>query len=434
MSGIRLTTSFLIAFFFAAISLPATQAQIAPMQLAELTPTERADGDWFGISVCVSGDTIVVGAFDPNIEQYGSVYVYVKPSGGWSNMTQVAELTSSDNAPGFGTSVAISGNTIIVGAANASNFDAPAESPCAAYVFVEPSGGWTSGTETAKLTASDGEPGDAFGNSVSISGNTIAVGAFFAADNSGNSFAGKTYVFVEPPSGWAGNLTQTAELTASDSELLNYMGASVAVSGNTVVAGAYGHNNFQGAAYVFVEPPGGWKNMTQRAELTASDGKGSADFGFSTAVSGNTIVIGAVNALNSKGAAYVFVKPSGGWTNMSETAELAAPHATEGDSFGQSAAISGNFVIIGAPAATVGSNQLEGAAYVFRKPRSGWKNTNVAAELTASDGSPNGSFGAAVSISGSTGVAGAPAETYQARHMFLVLSATKSTSARSQRR
>jgi hypothetical protein len=129
MSGIRLTTSFLIAFFFAAISLPATQAQIAPMQLAELTPTERADGDWFGISVCVSGDTIVVGAFDPNIEQYGSVYVYVKPSGGWSNMTQVAELTSSDNAPGFGTSVAISGNTIIVGAANASNFDAPASAP-----------------------------------------------------------------------------------------------------------------------------------------------------------------------------------------------------------------------------------------------------------------------------------------------------------------
>jgi hypothetical protein len=319
----------------------------------------------------------------------------------------VAKLTSSDNGQGFGTSVAISGNTIVVGAANTSNFARPASTPGAVYVFVEPSDGWKDMTETAKLTASDGQPGDALGNSVAISGNIIAAGAFFATDNSGNSFAGRAYVFVKPASGWAGNLTQTAELTASDSQLLNYMGASIGVSGNTVVAGSYGHNNFQGVAYVFVAPSSGWTNMTQTAELSASDGKGSADFGFSTAITPGTIVVGAVNALGGKGAAYVFVRPSSGWTTMTQTAELRAPNATSGDSFGQSAAISGNTVVIGAPSANVNSHQLQGAAYLFIKPATGWANTANAHELVSSDGQTNDAFGLSVGISGSTIVAGA---------------------------
>src|SRR6202162_5444499 len=95
------------------------------VQLAELTPSTRATNDWFGISIAVSGNTVVVGDFDANIETFGAVYVYVKPASGWANMTQVAKLTSSDNGEGFGTSVAISGNTVVVGAANTSNFDAP---------------------------------------------------------------------------------------------------------------------------------------------------------------------------------------------------------------------------------------------------------------------------------------------------------------------
>src|SRR5262249_21633025 len=81
-------------------------------QLAELTPSVRGANDWFGFSIAASGDTVVVGAFDANIEQFGTVYVYVKPARGWTNMTQVATLTSSDSGQGFGTSVAISGDTI----------------------------------------------------------------------------------------------------------------------------------------------------------------------------------------------------------------------------------------------------------------------------------------------------------------------------------
>ena len=143
-------------------------------QLAELTPTTRANQDWFGVSAAVSGNTAVVGAFDANIENTGVAYVFVKPSSGWGNMTQTAMLKPSDGGEGFGTSVAISGNTIVVGAANASNeygrSGAQTQGPGAAYIFVKPASGWKDMTETAKITASDGVGGDAFGYNVSISG------------------------------------------------------------------------------------------------------------------------------------------------------------------------------------------------------------------------------------------------------------------------
>ncbi len=407
----RLRLLFTVVLFSVAILdgtvLHAATPPINLVQLAELTPSTRVTNDWFGISIAVSGNTVVVGDFDANIETYGAVYVYVKPSTGWANMTQVAKLTSSDNGEGFGTSVAISDNVIVIGAANTSNFDGLSPGPGAAYVFVKPSSGWTDATETAKLTASDGQPGDAFGNSVSISGPTIAVGAFFAPDSSGNSFAGKAYVFTRPSNGWSGNLNETAKLTASDSQLLNYMGASIAVSGNTVVAGSYGHNNFQGTAYVFVAPSGVWSSMTQTAELTASDGKGSDAFGFSSSISGNTVLIGAPNALAGRGAGYIFVKPSTGWITMTQTAELQALNAAPGDGFGQSAGISGNEVVIGAPGAKVGT-QIQGAAYFFAKPSSGWANATSARDLIASDGAAFDNLGVSVSLSGSTIVAGAP--------------------------
>lgn len=390
-------------------------------QLAELTPSQRQNQDWFGISIAIGGNTIVVGAFDSNIESYGSAYVFVKPASGWANMTQTAELTSSDSGEGFGTSVAISGNTIVVGAANASNFSNQSAGPGAAYVFVKPAGGWSNATENAKLTASDGVDGDAFGNSVAISGNTIAVGAIFASDSNGDDFAGKTYVFVKPGSGWSGSLSQNAELTASDSALLSYMGCSVAVSGNTVVAGSYGQNNFQGSAYVFVEPTGGWTNMTQTAELTASNGKQSDFLGFSVSMSGTTLVSGAPNGANTYGAAYIYVEPGNGWTNTSSfTAEIAVPDAAQGDGFGQSVAIADNGLVIavGAPSANVGANQGQGAVYAYVQPTSGWKTTRHAyAELLASDGAEFDGLGVSAALDGKTVVAGAvksnqPGEAY----------------------
>ncbi len=379
----------------AAPAVPATW-----QQLAELTPSARAKNDWFGISIAMSGNTVVVGDFDANIEEYGTVDVFVKPAGGWANMTQTATLTSSDNGTGFGTSVAISGDIIVVGAANTSNFNEQQSTPGAVYVFVKPANGWQNMTETAKLTASDGMHGDAFGNSVSISGTTIAAGAFFV-----NNFSGRVYVFTCSRQG----CTQAAELSASDSDgILDYLGCSVAVSGNTVVAGSYGHNNFQGSAYVYVEPAGGWANMTETAELTTYNGKASDNLGFAVAISGGTVVAGAPGAFSSYGAAYVFVEPPAGWaTTSSFTAGLGAPDAIQYDSFGQAVGINENAkgIVVGAP----GANLEQGALYAYVRPVAGWKTTRTAyAEATASDGASADLMATSVAISGATAVAGAP--------------------------
>src|SRR5439155_302110 len=150
--------------------------------------------------------------------------------------------------------------------------------------------------------------GVALGTSVAISGDTIVAGTYQDA-----GFQGAAYVFVKPSSGWA-NATETAKLTASDGDRFQGLGYSVAVSGDTVVAGAPYFN--QGAVYVFEKPSTGWASGTETAKLTASDGTAYTGLGYSVAVSGDTVAAGAPPA------AYVFVRPPGGWANATETEKL----------------------------------------------------------------------------------------------------------------
>lgn len=141
--------------------------------------------------------------------------------------------------------------------------------------------------ELGELTASEGQAYDRFGCSVAMRGNTIVVGA--TEDMNDLTGAGAVYVFVEPAAGG----TQTAKLTASDGQRGDLFGATVAISDDTIVVGAPFANMSQGAVYVFLKPASGWANMTETAKLTASDGMAQDEFGFSTAISGNTIVTGA---------------------------------------------------------------------------------------------------------------------------------------------
>ncbi len=207
-------------------------------------------------------------------------------------------------------------------------------------------------TEIGQLSASDGATGDQFGGSVAISANTIVVGAVQA----GNGL-GAAYVFTEPNAGW-GDMTEVAELTASDGVAGDFFGESVSISGNTIVVGAdnatIGANSSQGAAYIFTEPAAGWANMTQTAKLVAPNGQADADFGASVSISGNTIVVGADNPeqVNPQGAAYVYTKPATGWANMTQAAELTASDGAATDFFGASVSNSGNTVVVGAWAPT----------------------------------------------------------------------------------
>jgi len=385
-------------------------------QAAKLTASDATPVDRFGgFSVAVSGDTIVVGnPFDElaadigtNANQ-GSVYVFVKPAGGWANATETAKLTASDGTRDdrLGWSVGISGDTIVAGAPT--TFVHSTVFPeGAAYVFVKPAGGWANATETAKLTASDRFFSNAlqFGQSVAIEGDTIVAGAPNAFINLSVGGLGLTYVFVKPAGGWA-SATETAKLSVADLSGF-HMGFSVAIAGDTVVAGAPTNAFSTGAAYVFMKPAGGWAGGTETAKLTASDGHSADLFGQSVAIEGDTIVAGAPGEVfgdyEPPGAAYVFVKPAGGWADATEAAKLTASDGAALDGLGYAVAVSGLRVVAGAPFSGVFAT---GAAYVFAKPAGGWTDATEAAKLTAANASNGDVFGRSVASFADTVVVG----------------------------
>jgi hypothetical protein len=367
--------------------LPAEAQATVWKQLAELTASDAAGNVGLGYSVAISGNTIAVGAPYETIgtnEHQGAVYVFTRPASGWSNMTQTAKLTVSDEALSgeLGYSVAFSGNTIVAGAPGAN----------AAYVFVEPASGWAdTQTPIAKFT----DPGweAEFGVSVAIAGNTIAVGVPFS-DSLGIA-QGVVCVYVKPAGGWATTTLYSALLTASDGAGSN-LGWSVSISSNTVVAGDPGSNTGQGASYVFVKPVAGWTSMTQTAKLTASDGMPYDDFGDAVAVGGTIIAVGAPNAVTGTefGKAYLFAEPSGGWADATQTAALLASDARSGAQFGWSAAVWGNMVAVGA---------FAGSTYGYRMPANGWTNMPESVELTGTQAAGQGhstAIGASMIVAG----------------------------------
>jgi hypothetical protein len=340
-------------------------------------------------SECAESDqTVVVGAPD-FFSEAGAAYVFVEGPGGWGNMTQTAELTPSDATPGmmFGLSVAISGDTIVVGSFSNN----------AAYVFVKPKGGWQNMTETAILRASNNGIQDLFGATVAICEATIAVSAYQA-----NFDQGRIDVFVEPKGGWV-NGYPIGHLVTKDRTVDGYLGGSLAINQNTIVAGASGLTGIEGAAYVYVKPENGWKGEhTETAKLTPSDGAPSNFFGVSVDIArtGTVVAVGAENANNNyAGAAYVFVEPSGGWSNMTETAELTASNGKPNHFLGVSVAVQRGRVVAGAP--TNGGN---GAVYTFLEPASGWANETETTELKG----VFGEFGSSFGVVGKTIVIGAP--------------------------
>ena len=369
------------------------------VQRAKLTASDGVAKDRFGTSVAVDGDTVVVGA-DRDDSERGAAYVFVKPAAGWATTsTYAAKLTASDRAEddNLGIGVAISGDTVVVGASG-DEVDTGA-----AYVFVKPPGGW-GGTinEIAKLTSSDSEVNDRLGRSVAISGDTVVVGA-----EGDEGYRGAAYVFVKPPGGWTTN-TEDGKLMAFEREYPDMFGYSVAISGDTVVAGAYGDDSIRGSAYVFVKPPGGWSGAitAENAKLVASDGAAGDWLGYSAAISGDTVVAGARHESSNKGTAYVFVRPlSGGWSGtISHTAKLTASDGVGGDFFGDSVAVDGDRVAVGAGVDDGG----RGSAYVFVKPLfGGWADGTENIKLTASDGAVNAYFGSSAALSGGTLVVGA---------------------------
>ena len=433
------------------------------VQQAYLKASNTDASDLFGVSVAVSGDTIVVGAhgedsnakgvngnqIDNSLFNAGAAYVFVRSGMNWSQQAYL-KASNPDASDGFGISVAVSGDTVVVGAygessnatgVNGNQSDNSKVASGAAYVFVRSGTTWS---QQAYLKASNTDADDDFGLSVAVSGDTIVVAAVYEDSNatgvngsqSDNSapVSGAAYVFSRNGTTWS----QEAYLKASNTGGGDWFGYSVGVSGDTVVVGAAreasnatGVNgnqsdnsaSFAGAAYVFERTGTSW---SQQAYLKASNTDVGDIFGSSVAISGETAVVGAAgedsnavgvngnqssNSALESGAAYVFVRSGVNW---SQQAYLKASNTDADDQFG-SVAVSGDTVVVGvafedSDAVGVNGDQNDnsmayaGAAYVYCRSGTSWMQQ---AYLKASNTEGNDWFGRTVAISGATVVTGA---------------------------
>jgi hypothetical protein len=316
-------------------------------QVKKLTASDAEWGDHFGVDVAVSGDIAVVGAEgeDAGGSNAGAAYVFGRNAGGTNNWGQVKKLTASDAQAEdlFGLSVAVSGDIVVVGAYGE---DTGGSDAGAAYVFRRDQGGADNWGQVKKLTASDAEWGDYFGYSVAVSGDIAVVAAY------GEAEAGAAYVFGRN-SGGTNNWGQVKKVTASDAEGGDCFGSSVAVSGDIAVVGALGEDagvDDEGAGYVFGRNSGGADNWGQVEKLTASDAQVDDEFGVDVAVSGDIAVVGAEGedaGGSNAGAAYVFQSPSvGGIAELPALAGISGQEAVasaegSGWSAGDYAALAG---------------------------------------------------------------------------------------------
>jgi len=323
-----------------------TRAGTAWVQQAKLTADDAMQGQSFGQTVAIDGNTVVVGANTDSTAgaAAGAVYVFTRSGTSWSQQQKLvpADLGGLET---FGGSVAIVGNTLVAGALFGSGLF---PFTGAAYVFTRSAGSWT---QRAKLFALDGVPLQGFGNAVTMSGATILVGA------SADGGVGAVYPYIGALSVWLPQAKITSPAPATD----DGFGSHLSLSGDLAVIGVPGDDddgNGSGSAWVFARSLTTW---SQQMKLTASDGTGGDAFGAKVGISGTRVVVGAStndDAGQSSGSAYLFERNGGSWT---EVTKLTASDAGGLHRFGESVAIDGDYVLTGAPlAGALGT----GAGYV----------------------------------------------------------------------
>ena len=306
----------------------------------KLVAADLAAENWFGFSVSISEGTAIIGA--PlhslgDVKWTGAAYIFERQ--GKKEWKEKAKLVAEDavEKAEFGHSVAISGDTAIVGA-YLDPHDGKNKAG-SAYIFVSERGEWE---QQAKLTPDDADDGKNFGKSVAIHKHTAIVGAHL--DNHSGSKAGSAYIFVRDGNNW----TQQAKLTASDAAARDEFGISVGISGSTAIVGSPFDDDAggkSGSAYIFGNNGGVW---TERAKLTAADAAAGDEFGKAVAIDANRAIIGARLHDGRKpdsGAVYAFSRVAGAWVEQSKTIHK---KDAEADEFGNAVAISEDFAIIGA--------------------------------------------------------------------------------------
>ncbi|QPD05926.1 MAG: Integrin alpha beta-propellor repeat protein [Candidatus Nitrospira kreftii] len=427
--------------------------------------------DEFGISVAIDSDTLAVGAYreDSNgtgvnngaeinnaASNSGAVYVFTRTGSAW---TQQAYIKASNTGAGdeFGRSVALSGDTLAVGAYredsngigvnSSTEADNSAPDSGAVYVFTRTGSAWT---QQAYIKASNTGAGDQFGFSVTLEGNTLAVGALVEDSNAtgvggnesdnGATGSGAVYVFTRTGTTW----TQQAYIKASNTGAGDQFGISVALDGDTLAVGANSEDGNgtgvnsgpeadnslpdSGAVYVFTRTGTTW---AQQAYIKAFNTGAGDQFGRSVAISGDTLAVGAFRedssgtGVNSgaesddsvvdSGAVYVFTRTGTTWTQQ---AYIKASNASANNRLGFAIALTGDTLVAGSSgedgdSTGVGGDQNNnsatdsGAVYVFTRTSSNWTQQ---AYVKASNTGAGDQFGVSVALSGDTIAVGAATE------------------------
>lgn len=351
-------------------------------QLARLPAP--AQTEFFADSLAISGDTLVVGQQAAVGLKYVA-YVYLKPPGVWKAVPPATKLVPGISFDGLYASVAIDSDTVVYGGSNLLG------GPGYVFVYVKPASGWPAQMSPTAILTATGTHDNGFASSVSISGDTIVAGD---SGTGGTNDPGAAYVFVKPAGGWT-DMHQTAKLTPSDGMPSDNFGQAVNINGSTIVVGAPQYQFGSGKGYVFEEPAGGWTDMTQTAELTVSNAVPGVAIGDSIVTDGNMVVAGAPDAtLRNPGGVYLFQKPSSGWVNMTPTAVLAPADPQNGGAFGSSVGLSGKYIAVGSPRRGPKPNGLQGGLYIFQEPSGGWQNTITSnLVLTGSDAHSGAALG-----------------------------------------
>jgi len=410
------------------------------VESAKLFASDRKANDHLGCSVALSanGRICAAGAYGSSpggMSQAGAVYIFTNAAGSWAGVSnQAAKLIVTDRQAGdyLGWSVALSADG---GICAAGAYGSAPGGAGAVYIFTNAAGSWAGvSNQTAKLIATDRQQNDRLGSAVALSadGGICAAGAYGSSPG-GMSQAGAVYVFTNAAGSWAGVSNETSKLLASDMQLTDCLGCSVALSadGGICAAGAYGSSpggtNYAGAVYIFKNTVGSWSGVSnQVAKLFAADRQAGDYLGSSVALSadGGVCAAGAPNSspggISQAGAGHVFPNASGSWTGVSNQAtKLVASDRQALNSFGSSVALSANGGVCAAGAdggayAIVahgsGTNQA-GAVYIFTNAAGSWAGvSNQATKLVASDRQAFDSFGSSVALTadGVICAAGAP--------------------------
>jgi hypothetical protein len=348
-------------------------------EVKRIDPPLGMINDNFGSSVAINGNYAVVGATDSNNKFFGGqwteatcgVYLFEKDKGGIGNWGLVKQLEPTRyQYDRYGYSLSVGGDYIAVGAPRyPSNNTAPNDYPGAVFLFQKDFGGSNNWGQLKMITSLFLANGDGFGASVSINDDNLLIGASGEGhDVSENNFilgAGAAYLF-EKNFGGNNNWGQKQKVTAPVRYEYQNFGSSVAINGNNLIVGApnerYDVNNsnyvnLAGAAYIFKKNSvnGLWTNIKKVTAETRSEFK---CFGFSVGISGNNAVVG--NGLEyydrtgnsyptSWGSAWVFSKDKNGFEAWGQTQEISAQYRYPEDHFGYSVAISGKYILAGAP-------------------------------------------------------------------------------------